>query len=161
MVALGLVVLRLTVAAALLAHGAHQLLGLFPGPGVGPGGVSATAAYLSALGLEPALPVAVVMSLIQVVGGLLIGLGLLTRWAAAAAIGYLAIGIWKDHWRWGFFLNWVHDPGRGHGIEYSAVLAGALLCLLLAGGGDFSIDGRRAKSVASRASARARLRSRP
>jgi putative oxidoreductase len=160
MPALGLVVLRLTLATALLAHGGHQLFGLFAGPGVGPGGLSAMAAHYSGLGLEPGLPVAVFAGLIQVIGGLLIGVGLLTRWASAAVIGYLAIEVWKDQWRWGFFLNWAHDAGQGHGVENSLLLGGAALCLLLCGGGEFSIDGRRARSAASRESARARLRTR-
>ena len=160
MAGIGLVVLRLTLATVFFAHGANQLFGLFGGPGIGPGGLSATAASFSAMGLEPGLVVAVLAGIIQIVGGLLIGVGLLTRWASAALIGYLAIGIWKDQGRWGLFLNWVHDPGRGHGMEYSIVLIGALLCLFLAGGGDYSIDGRRANSAASRASARARLRTR-
>ena len=52
--------------------------------------------------------------------------------------GYLAISAWKQHAPWGFFLNWVNDPTRGHGMEYAIVLMSALLLFVLAGGGDFS-----------------------
>jgi uncharacterized membrane protein YphA (DoxX/SURF4 family) len=71
---------------------------------------------------------------------------------------YLGILIWKDQMRWGFFANWMLDPERGHGVEISIVLAGALVCLALAGAGDWSIDGWRARAAAARASGRARLR---
>src|SRR5262245_43849589 len=158
MAALGLVVLRLTLATVLIAHGLHQLTGLFGGPGVGPGGLTTTAAYFTSIGLVPGFVAAVLAGCIQVLGGVLIAIGLLTRWASLAVVGYLGVLVWKDQSRWGFFVNWVLDPGRGHGFEYSIVLVGGLLCLVLAGSGDFSIDGRRASRAASRASARARLR---
>ena len=160
MTGLGLAVLRLTLAGALLAHGIHQLSGMFAGPGNGPGGLAATAAYFSGLGLEPGFAFAVLASTIQVLGGFLIAIGLLTRWASIALLGYLGVLVWKDQSRWGFFMNWVLDPTRGHGYEYSLLIAGGLLCLVFAGGGDWSIDGRRANRAASRASARARLRTR-
>jgi uncharacterized membrane protein YphA (DoxX/SURF4 family) len=57
-------------------------------------------------------------------------------------------------------MYWVIDPSRGHGVEYSLVLVGALVCLAATGAGDFSIDGRSARRAASRASGRARLRTR-
>jgi putative oxidoreductase len=160
MTPLGLLVLRLTVAVGLIAHGGHQLFGAFAGPGVGPGGLTATAARLGAAGIEPGFPMAVLAGVIQLSGGLLIAVGLLTRWASVAVLIYLGIVVWKDQMRWGFFLNWVMDPGRGHGLELSLLFAGSLLCLVLAGGGDYSLDGRRANAAAARASGRARLRTR-
>ena len=91
-------------------------------------------------------------------GGVLLLAGFLTRWAALALAIYCAIGIWIDHRRWGFFLNWISTPGRGHGVEYMIVLLGVLMFLLLAGGGDWSLDGRRAHRSARAAAGRARLR---
>ena len=96
--------------------------------------------------------------LIQLVGGLLVGLGLLTRWAALTVVAFLAMALWKDHARWGFFLNWVNDPTRGQGMEFSLLLIGGLAALALAGAGDWSLDGRRASTAATRAAGRARLR---
>jgi putative oxidoreductase len=157
---LGLAILRLTVAVVLVVHGAHQLFGAFAGPGLGDGGLSSSATRLAVLGLEPAMPLAILRGLIEVAGGTLIGAGLLTRWAAVAVIGELALMIWKDQMRWGFFLNWTLDPTRGHGAEFSVLLIGALLCLVVMGAGEFSFDGGRARRAASRAAGRARLRSR-
>lgn len=158
--ALSLVILRVTLAVVLVAHGAHIVFGAFAGDAVGSGGLSQTAAYFDGIGLAPGFLMAVLAGGIQLMGGLLVGAGWLTRWAALGVIGYLALTVWKDHARWGFFLNWVLDPTRGHGLEFSLVLTGALLTLVFAGGGDWSIDGLRAQTAASRAAGRARLRGR-
>jgi putative oxidoreductase len=154
----GLCLLRLALAVVLVAHGAHKLFGMWAGPGVGPGGLNNTAAYFQSIDLQPAFLLAVVAGVAQLLGGALIGLGALTRYASALGLMYIGVGMWKAHWKWGLFLNWTIDPGRGHGIEYALVIAGALFCLLFTGPGEFSIDGQRATSRASRAAGRARLR---
>jgi putative oxidoreductase len=158
MTAAGLLILRLGVAVVLVAHGAHQLSGMFGGPGVGPGGLTVTAERFASIGLEPGFLLAVLAGTIQLTAGLLVAAGLLTRWAAIAALVYLGLMIWKAHLPWGFFANWLNVPGRGHGVELALVLTAALLCLMLSGAGDWSLDGRRARAAASRASGRARLR---
>ena len=154
----GLAVLRLTLAVVFAAHGGHILFAYWAAPGIGPGGLEYTAARYSALGLHPEYMLAVLAGVIQLLGAILLAFGVLTRWAAVALIGYLAIGIWKEHYRWGFFLNWLGIADRGHGVEYSVMLIGALVCLIITGGGDWSFDGRRANSAARQAAGRARLR---
>jgi putative oxidoreductase len=160
MVAASLAILRVTLAVVLVAHGAHILFGAFAGAAVGAGGLSQTAAYFDGIGLAPGFFMALLAGGIQLIGGLLVGAGWLTRWVALSLIGYLLLTVWKDHARWGFFINWVLDPTRGHGFEFAFVLIGALLCLVFAGGGDWSIDGLRAQTAASRAAGRARRRGR-
>lgn len=160
MTAPALLVLRLVLAVVLVAHGAHTLFGTFGGPGVGPGGLRETATHFNAIGLNPGPLMALLGGIIQLSAGVLIAGGLITRWASLAMLGYLGIVIWKEHAPWGFFLNWVGDQTRGNGMEYAILIAGALVCLLLAGAGDWSLDGQRSKSAAARASGRARLRSR-
>jgi len=155
---IGLVGIRLVLAVVLFAHGAHKLFGAFAGPGIGPGGVDNTAAHLVSLGLQPAFFLAAAGGLTQFLGGILIGIGWFSRWLAGANFIYLVVGIWKEHGQWGLFLNWIGDPGRGHGVEYSIVLAAMMLYLVIAGPGDYSIDGRRQRYVAARAAGRARLR---
>lgn len=158
MTGLGLSVLRLVLAVVFVAHGAHILFGAWPGPGAGPGGLEATARQYAALGLQPDSLLATLAGVIQLAGGVLIGFGLLTRSAALALLAYVGFGIWIEHWKWGFFLNWLRNPQQGVGIEYSVMLAGALVCLLFTGGGEWSIDGQRTNSRAQRAAGRARLR---
>jgi putative oxidoreductase len=158
MSALGLLALRLALAAVFVAHGAHTLAGIGGGDAAGPGGLSNEAARLSNLGLEPGFLVALLTGIVHVAGGALLAAGWLTRWAAAAILGRVLIDLWLLHLPWGFFLNWTNHPTHRHGIEYGLLLAGALLCLLLTGAGDLSLDGRRARRSGQLASQRERLR---
>lgn len=155
---LGLAVLRLVLAVVFVAHGANILFGAWSGPGIGPGGLQSTAREYEALGLQPAFLLAILAGVTQLIGGLLLSIGLLTRYAALALLAYVGLGIWKEHLQWGFFLNWIRSPQQGLGIEYSITLAGTLICLILIGGGDWSVDGRRLHTRAARAAGRARLR---
>lgn len=154
----GLMALRLVLAVVFIAHGAHRLFGLFAGPALGVGGPEATAQILSSLGLEPNFPLAVAVGVIALAGGVLLLLGWLTRVAAPALAILTVVAMWKAQWQWGFFMNWAAAPDRGQGLEFSVLLIGALVCLTLTGGGDWSVDGTREKSAAARAAGRARLR---
>lgn len=155
---LGLAVLRLALAAVFIAHGANKLFGAFAGPGIGPGGLTNTAAFVASIGLKPAFALAVLLALTELGGGLLLIVGWFTRWVALALIISNGIAIWKVHMASGLFLNWTGTPGVGQGMEFSIVLIAALACLAISGGGDLSIDGRNEMSSARRAAGRARLR---
>lgn len=154
----GLLALRFALALVFAAHGAHKLFGWFSGPGVGPGGLDETAAMLAALGLGPAFALAVTAGVAQLAGGVLLAVGLFTRWASWVLALYLLAGMWLEHLQWGLFLNWTIIDGRGHGIEYSIVALGAVVCLALCGAGDWSIDGQRALSAEADALARDRIK---
>ena len=158
MPAAGLLVLRLVLAVVLVGHGAHDIFGVFETPGIGHGGLSARAAHMASIGLSPGMAFAVLDGVAELLGGLLIAIGLVTRWAAVAVAVFKALLLWRGAWRWGFFLNWTIDPTRGHGIEFLFIVLGALACLFLAGAGDWSLDGIRYRSAATRAAGRARLR---
>jgi putative oxidoreductase len=160
MVGLGLLVLRLALAAVLVAHGSHTLFGAFADSGVGPGGLTATAAYFAGFGLTSPFLLALAEGVLQLAGGLLIGVGYFARWVSVPLAILEGLGIWKNSARWGFFMNWTNDPSRGHGMEFGVLLAGALVCLVLAGAGEWSFDGLRSRSAAARAAGRARLRDR-
>ena len=161
MSAIGLFLLRLTLALVSVAHGAHVLFGSMggPGSGVGPGGLTQTASQFEAMGL-PGMPIAVLAGLAQLLGGALLGIGYLTRYAAITLAALTAMLAWKNQSHWGFFLNWVAEPGRGHGVEFSIVLLGAFACVALTGGGDWSFDGRKSRRQGYVAAGRARLRGR-
>ncbi len=160
MIASGLLILRLTLAIVLIAHGAHDLFGAFAGPGIGPGGLTNATTYMSSLGLTPAFPLAVLGGVLHLAGGVLLGAGWFTRPTAVVLGCYLVFLVFRDSARWGFFLNWTLDRTRGHGMEMGVLLIGGLAALSLAGAGDWSVDGLRANTAAARASGRARLRSR-
>ncbi|MEO8481717.1 MAG: DoxX family protein [Acidobacteriota bacterium] len=156
----GLLLLRFVLATILVMHGSHILFGTFAQEGAGPGGLTQTAAYFGSLGLTPAMAFAVTAGVLRLAGGLLIAIGYFTRLMAGALLVLECLQIWKDSGRWGFFLNSINDPTRGNGMEYAVLFVGVLACLLLGGAGDWSIDGSRANSAASRAAARARVRDR-
>jgi putative oxidoreductase len=157
---LGLFVLRLALAAVFIAHGAHTIFGVWSTPGIGPGGLIATGEFYTALGVPGGAWIALLAGVTQFCAGVLIGLGWFTRGAIVALLIYLAAGFWKVHMHWGFFLNWQGVAGRREGMEYSILVAGALVCLLIAGAGEWSFDGRRESRSARAAAGRARLRGR-
>lgn len=144
--------LRLAVGAVFVAHGAQKLFGVWGG------GLEGTAAYFTQLGLRPALPLAALVGVVELVGGLMLIIGAATLFAALALAMTMAVAIWKVHLANGFFLNWNLTPGQGHGYEFNLVLIGALISLMLSGPGAFSIDGQRARSAEAKAYGRARLR---
>jgi putative oxidoreductase len=158
MAAAGLFVLRLALAFVLVSHGGHVLFGLGAGGGLGPGGLGTAAEHYTKAGLEPGMLMAIIVGVVQLVAGVLVGLGLMSRWASLAAACLTAMLLWKEQAPWGLYINWVNDPTRGNGIEFSLVLIAALVCIFLIGPGEWSFDGRRAYSVQSRAAGRARLR---
>ena len=137
---LGLALLRVTVGAICVMH---SYLGLVI---IGPtaiGSYTARMGYPAALG--PALGWYMVLG--HGIGGLLLILGLFTRWAALAQVPILASAFFLYHIRQGFFLTSILvDPGRGvaiaGGYEYILLLLVATVTLVLAGGGALALDGR-------------------
>jgi putative oxidoreductase len=149
----GPAILRLALSAVFIGHGAEKLFDLWGG-----GGLAATAAFLASLGLQPAGPLALVLGVVELAGGLLLLAGAYTRWVAPLlALDLLAVA-WKAYLFNGFFLNLDAAPGVGHGFEYQLVLVAALVCLMITGPGAFSVDGwrRRAREAAEAGLARIR-----
>ena len=87
----GPAVLRLAVGAVFVAHGAQKLLG------VGGGGLSETAASFATIGLTPALPLALLVGVVELAGGILLVCGALTLWASAVLALTMSVAIWKVH----------------------------------------------------------------
>lgn len=125
--------IRLALGLIFFAHGAQKIFGWFGGPGP-----SAAGQGFEQLGFSPGVLWAVVAGLIELLGGLLLAFGLLTRVAATVVMVEMLVAVFAVHWRFGFFLS--HEPGRGHGIEYNLALIAGLLALALYGGGAFSAD---------------------
>lgn len=120
---LGYLLLRLVAGGFLVAHGWPKWQA----------GVGAFAAGLTRRGIEPALPFAWLVVSLELVGGLLIAIGLLTRGVAAIATLHLAfIAFWVS-WPNGF--AWARQ-----GWEYPAMWAALLLYIALRGGGPMSVD---------------------
>jgi putative oxidoreductase len=125
---IGLLVLRLVVGLGFAAHGAQKLFGSFGGHGIG-----GTAGFFEAIGLRPGRQHAWAAGTAEFVGGLLIALGLVTPFAAAALIAVMTAAVLTVHLPKGFF----NSDG---GYEYNLVLVAAVFALAAVGAGDWSLD---------------------
>ena len=72
------------------------------------------------------------MALTEIVGGLLLAFGFLTRFAAAAILIFMINAVWATSAK-GFF--WTQG-----GMEYSLLIGVVALVFLIKGGGRFSVD---------------------
>jgi putative oxidoreductase len=124
--------LRLVLGLIFFAHGSQKLFGLFGGPGL-----NAAGAGFEQMGFAPGMLWAFLTGAMELGGGILLLLGLLTRVAAGGLSLVMLVAMFAVHWRNGFFL----DPaGPRHGIEFVLALLGGLIALLIYGGGWASGD---------------------
>jgi putative oxidoreductase len=125
---LGLLVLRVVVGLLFFGHGAQKLLGWFGGHGL-----SGTGAFFESMGFPQGKRQAFTAGLFEAGGGLLIALGLVTPFAAAALIAVMTVAVIKVHFQKGV---WVTEGG----YEYNAVLAAVVFALAGVGAGNWSLD---------------------
>jgi putative oxidoreductase len=120
---------RLALAAVMIAHGAQKVLGSFNGPGFN--------TYISGntpfTFMRPAWLWLSAAALSELVGGILVGLGFLTRVAAFFIGCVMLTAVIGVHWTGGFFAN-------NRGYEYPLSLLAMAIALLIAGGGQASVD---------------------
>ena len=123
--------LRLATGIIFIAHGAGKVLGSFGGPGL-----RAFASYPAPYPfMRPAWVWMGAAALSELIGGILILLGLFTRLGAFLLVCVMLTAMFAVHWKNGFFLN-----ATAPGIEYTVALLGMTLALLIAGGGQASVD---------------------
>ena len=146
-------VLRVALAIVFIAHGGQKLFGIWGGPGL-----DMTAGFFAQMNLQPAMPLAIAVAVVEFGGGLLLLFGAFTFVAALLLTLDMVVAVIKVHLAAGFFLNWNHVPGQEHGFEYNLTLIAALICLMLTGPGALSFDDRRASHERAAAAGRARLR---
>lgn len=127
-------ILRLTVAVVMFAHGAQKLFGWFGG-----NGYTGTKGFFTSVMQLPWI-VAFLVIIGESIGSLALMAGFLTRITAASYIMIMAGAIATVHWPHGFFMNWMgKQPGEG--IEFHLLVMGIGAALLVTGGGKWSIDG--------------------
>lgn len=124
----GLFIIRVITGIVFMAHGSQKLFGLFGG-----GGLEGTAKFMGSLGLEPAYFMALLSGSGEFFGGLLLVLGLLTRFGALNTFIVSLVALLSVHISKGFFMS-------NGGFEYVLVLGAASLALLIEGGGKYSLD---------------------
>jgi putative oxidoreductase len=121
--ALGTTLLRLIIGIVFIAHGWTKLSSF---------GVAGTAGFLTSLGVPLAGVMAPVLIGTEIGGGILLVLGLLTRYAAIPLAFTMAVAIGTVHLQHGFFLP--------QGYEFALLVGVGLLTLALQGSGAFALD---------------------
>lgn len=125
---IALALLRAVLGIIFVAHGGQKLF-VF--------GVDGVAAGFAQMGVPMAGATAMIVSLIEFLGGLAILAGLGTRIAAGLVVFVMAGAIAFAHLPQGFF-----NPG---GVEFPLMLMTAALTLVVAGSGAFSLDAQIAR----------------
>src|SRR5689334_1048165 len=122
-VSIGLVVLRLTLGATFITHGAQKLFVM---------GLPAISGGFAQMGIPMAGFFGPFVSLVEFFGGIAIVLGLLTRLGALALAVNMIVAMLTVHLKNGFF-----NP---NGIEFPLALFAMSAALMTTGAGAFSID---------------------
>ena len=121
--------IRLALAAVMIAHGAQKVLGSFGGSGF-----KAFTAGTTPFGfMRPTWLWLAAAALSELVGGLLVGLGFLTRVGAFLIACTMLTAVVGVHWPSGFFA-------ANRGYEYPLSLFAMAVALLISGAGQASID---------------------
>ena len=120
-------ILRIGVGAILIPHGMQKLFGAFGGMGL-----TNNAALFERLGYTPGMFWGTLVGCTELVGGILLVLGLFTRFAAAAVLIFMIVAI-KFTSAKGFFWS-------AGGYEYPLLIGICALFFLIRGGGQCSLD---------------------
>jgi len=127
---LGVPLIRVGAGLMLMPHGAQKLFGAFGG-----GGIAGTTKFFAGLHIEPAGFFAVLVGCTEFFGGLLLALGLLTRFAAGAIVIQMGYIVFALLWANGYFLT-----PRTNGFEFAMLWGVVALGFFFAGGGRYSLD---------------------
>jgi putative oxidoreductase len=124
---------RSILALVFLGHGTQKVFGWFGGLGF-----SATLeVFEDTMGIPPALTMMAMAA--EVLGGLGLLAGLLTRMAAAGVLVVMIVAPLANGLYVRFFMNWTgRNPGEG--FEYHLLAIALILVVLVHGGGAMSLD---------------------
>ncbi|MDA8164984.1 MAG: DoxX family protein [Desulfobacteraceae bacterium] len=123
---------RLALGVVMFPHGAQKALGWYGGPGF-----AETLRQFAAMGFPGWI--AVLLMALELIGSLLLIIGLFTRiWALGFTVSLTACML-LNHFQYGFFMNWLGQK-QGEGIEFHLLAIGITLGLMIRGGGLLSVD---------------------
>lgn len=125
---IGLLLLRVVVGSLFFGHGTQKLFGWFGGHGL-----DGSAGFLRTLGFPRSRFWAGVNGLTEAGAGVLLALGLLTPFAAAAIIGVMIVATITVHWSKGVW-------NTSGGYELNLVMAASAAALAFVGPGTYSLD---------------------
>lgn len=120
--------LRIPVGLIFMAHGAQKLFGWFGGYGL-----EGTGQWMSSIGLEPGILMALLAGGAEFLGGLALLVGLLLRPAAVALAITMLVAIFSVHLTNGLFMS-------NNGYEFALALLAITVSLAIHGAGGISLD---------------------
>jgi len=120
--------IRFVAGAMMVPHGYAKVFG----------GIEGTTKFFASVGLEPALTLAWYVGLLELVGGVCVAFGFLTRFISAQLVGLLAVATFYIHLPSGFL--WVKG-----GFEYPLFWMVIMIAITIQGGGKLSADNLMAK----------------
>ncbi|PLT29590.1 DoxX family protein [Peribacillus deserti] len=123
----GLLIIRLVIGLALMAHGAQKLFGWFGGYGL-----KGTGQWMESLGLKPGYGMALLAGLGEFGGGFLFASGIFTWAGSILIIATMLVAIIKVHAANGF---WVTQ----NGYEFNLILIALVLGIALTGPGAYTL----------------------
>ena len=106
-----------------------------------PGGFRGTIDFLTYLKMPLPIYSALVISILEFFGGLLLIIGLITRWTAVLLILEMLVALFKVHIKQGYLIS-----DKAYGYEYIALILTVLLVILINGAGKLSVGKRFFKS---------------
>lgn len=124
---IALLLLRVIVGLLVAGHGAQKLFGWFGGPGL-----AGFTGWVDSMGFRPARLWAVLGSLAEFGGGMLLVLGLLSPLGSLGIAASMLIAIVKAHWP----KIWVFE----NGMELPLTNVAAAAAVGIAGSGVYSLD---------------------
>ena len=126
-------IVRVTLGAVMLPHGAMKLFGWFVGIGV----LGTIEAFSKGYHIPAFLTLLVIAA--ESLGALGLIFGFATRLCAFGIFCDMIGAICLVHWPNGFFMNWFGEQ-HGEGFEYHLLVMGMALALMITGGGRLSMD---------------------
>lgn len=123
----GLLGLRLATGVIFIAHGLPKF-GFMGG-----GGLEGIAAWLGGLGVPLPMLSAILVASSETIGGVMLIVGFMTRFAAATQVIAMLVAIFMVHWSNGFTAN--------GGYQWALLMAVAAFTLMMDGAGRYSVDG--------------------
>jgi len=124
----GLLLARLVVGLLMAAHGSQKLFGWFGGYGL-----AGTGGFFEQLGFRPGRLFAAAAGGTELVGGLLIALGLLGPLGPALIVSVMIVAIATVHWQHGVFA-------QNNGYELPLLYSVTAAAIALVGNGAYSLD---------------------
>lgn len=115
--------MRVVVGIVFLAHGGQKLFVW---------GFSNVADFFGQVGIPLPMLAAIVVTLVEFLGGLALVVGLFTRWVAIPLALNMLVATLTIHLRGGFFVP--------EGVEFTLTLLAANVALALLGSGEASLD---------------------